>query len=74
VINNWVNEWTKNADNAPGSAQAIEVNPTKQVVWALREWTVPTGLAQGGLGPATSIQFLDQGAGAVEDVHFGEIQ
>jgi len=38
VINNWVNEWTKNGDNAPGSAQAIEVIPDKKVVWALREW------------------------------------
>jgi outer membrane lipoprotein-sorting protein len=70
VINNWVNEWTNNADNAPGSAQAIEVNPAKQIVWALREWTPPNNL-----GPATSIQFLDQpGTTAAEDVHFGEIR
>jgi hypothetical protein len=74
VINNWVNEWTKNGDNAPGSAQAIEVTPTKQIVWALREWGTGADGA-GGLGPATSIQFLDQGAGpAVEDVHFGDIR
>ncbi len=74
VINNWVNEWTKNGDNAPGSAQAIEMTPTKQIVWALREWGTGADGA-GGLGPATSIQFLDQGAGpAVEDVHFGEIR
>ena len=70
VINNWVNEWTNNADNAPGSAQAIEVNPAKQIVWALREWTPPNNL-----GPATSIQFLDQpGTTAAEDVHFGEFK
>jgi hypothetical protein len=70
VINNWVNEWTNNADNAPGSVQAIEVNPAKQIVWALREWTPPNAL-----GPATSIQFLDQpGTTAPEDVHFGEIR
>jgi hypothetical protein len=68
VINNWVNEWTKNQDNAPGSVQAIEVNPEKKIVWALREWGTL------GLGPATSIQFLDQGAGAAEDVHFGNIR
>ena len=68
VINNWVNEWTKNADNAPGSAQAIEVTPAKQVAWALREWTPPANL-----GPATTIQFLDQPS-APEDVHFGEIR
>jgi len=69
VINNWVNEWTNNADNAPGSVQAIEVNSAKQIVWALREWAPPNNL-----GPATSIQFLDQpGTTAAEDVHFGEI-
>ena len=63
VINNWVNEWTKDANNAPGSAQAIEVTPAKQIVWALRDWTTPTGLAQPGLGPASAIQFLDQARG-----------
>jgi len=75
VINNWVNEWTKTADNAPGSAQAIEVTPDKKIVWALRDWTTPTGLAQPGLGPSTSFHFLDQPAGpAPEDVHFGDIR
>ena len=69
VINNWVNEWTKTGDNAPGSAQAIEVTPTKQIVWALREWGPEVNL-----GPATSIQFLDQGPEAAEDVHFGDIR
>jgi hypothetical protein len=73
VINNWVNEWTKNGDNAPGSAQAIEVTPDKKVVWALREWGTAADGA-GNLGPATSIQFLDQGDAAAEDVHFGEIR
>lgn len=69
VINNWVNEWTKNGDNAPGSAQAIEVTPDKKVVWALREWGPDVNL-----GPASSIQFLDQGDGPAEDVHFGDIR
>ena len=70
VINNWVNEWTNNADNAPGSVQAIEVNPAKEIVWALREWSAPNAL-----GPATSIQFLSQpGTTAPEDVHFGDIK
>ena len=65
-----MNEWTNNADNAPGSVQAIEVNPAKQIVWALREWTPPNNL-----GPVTSIQFLDQpGTPAAEDVHFGDIK
>jgi outer membrane protein assembly factor BamB len=81
VINNWVNEWNyadraKHPADAPGSVQAIEVNPAKQVVWALREWGDGAGGGVGGvsLGPATSIQFLDQGSGAMEVVHFGEIR
>ena len=68
VINNWVNEWTKNGDTAPGAAQAIEVTPDKKIVWALREWGPEVNL-----GPATSIQFLDQGDAAPENVHFGDI-
>jgi hypothetical protein len=68
VINNWVNEWTRNGDNAPGSCQAIEVTPDKKIVWALREWGPEVNL-----GPATTIQFLDQDAPAPEDVHFGDI-
>ncbi|HEX9200524.1 MAG TPA: hypothetical protein VF865_13250 [Acidobacteriaceae bacterium] len=71
VINNWVNEWTKNGDNSPGSAQAIEVTPSKQIVWALREWGADGGV---NLGPATSIQLLDQGDGPAEGVHFGDIR
>jgi hypothetical protein len=60
VINNWMNEWNygdreNHPQDAQGSIQAIELAPAKEVVWALREWTAPTGLAQGGLGPATSI-------------------
>jgi len=72
VINNWVNEWTKNGDNAPGSAQAIEVSPDKKIVWALREWGTGAD-SSANLGPSTSIQFLDQGDGPAEDVHFGDI-
>ncbi len=71
VINNWVNEWNKTPGDAPGSVQAIEVAPDKKVVWALREWGGTNGV---NLGPATSIQFLDQGAGPAEAVHFGEIR
>jgi hypothetical protein len=71
VINNWVNEWTKNGDNAPGSAQAIEVTPDRKIVWALREWGADGGV---NLGPSTTIQFLDQGDAPVENAHFGDIQ
>jgi hypothetical protein len=68
VINNWVNEWSKNAPPFTNTVQAIEVTPAKEVVWALREWTPPNNL-----GPATTIQFLDEPA-APEDVHFGDIR
>ncbi|MDP9039378.1 MAG: hypothetical protein M3O02_08915 [Acidobacteriota bacterium] len=70
VINNWVNEWNKTPRDAPGSVQAIEVTADKRVVWALRAW----GSEGVNLGPATSIDFLDQGAPPAEDVHFGEIR
>ena len=53
VINNWVNEWTNNADNAPGSVQAIEVTPAKQIVWALREWTAAERAGTGNDDPVS---------------------
>jgi hypothetical protein len=69
VINSWLNEWSMDPAAMVGSMQAIEVNPAKQVVWELNSWTEPAKL-----GPATSIQFLEPGAPAEEDVHFGEIK
>jgi hypothetical protein len=45
----------------PTTVQLIEVNPAKQIVWALRQWTAPA------LGPASGIQFLDQ-PGHPEDI------
>jgi hypothetical protein len=69
VINSWLNEWSMDAKDMVGTMQAIEVNPAKQVVWELNSWTEPAML-----GPATSIQFLEPGAPAEEDVHFGEIK
>jgi hypothetical protein len=71
VINNWVNEWNNDANDAPGAVQAIEVTPDKKVVWALREWG--DGKNSVNLGPATTIQFLDQGYPPIEDAHFGDI-
>jgi hypothetical protein len=69
VINNWVNEWSSNTPgNGQGTIQAIEVNPAKQGVWALRSWSSPANL-----GPATTLQFLDNPS-APEDVHFGPIR
>jgi hypothetical protein len=68
VVNNWANEWTNSPDNGPGTIQAIEITPAKQVVWALQSWTAPENL-----GPATTIQFLDSPS-VPEDVHFGPIR
>jgi hypothetical protein len=67
LVNNWVNEWNKSPVNGPGTLQALEVTPAKQVVWALSAWTPPANL-----GPATTIQLLDE-ASKPEDVHFGDI-
>jgi outer membrane protein assembly factor BamB len=53
VIANWVAGNTK-PENWPSTIQIIEVTPAKKVVWALRQWTDPD------LGPASSIQLLDQ--------------
>jgi hypothetical protein len=69
VINNWdwKNAWTPRPTNDPGIVQAIELDPTKKVVWALRSWSPPADL-----GPSTTIQFLDQPS-VPENVHFGPI-
>jgi outer membrane protein assembly factor BamB len=53
IINDWFNQWSGNLDTNNPPVQAIEVTPTKQVVWALRSWTPPADL-----GPATTIQIL----------------
>jgi len=67
VVNNWVNEWSTSEQERVGTLQALELTPAKEGVWALASWTAPTAL-----GPATTIQFLDDGP-APEDVHFGPI-
>ncbi len=53
VITNWVAGNVKPPD-WPSTIQIIEVTPAKKVVWALRQWKDPD------LGPASSIQLLDQ--------------
>jgi outer membrane protein assembly factor BamB len=68
LLNNWVNEWTGKIDRAAAPVQALEVTPGKKVVWALRAWTAPVDL-----GPATTIQILDQPA-SPENVNFGDIR
>jgi hypothetical protein len=68
VVGNWMNEWDKTPESMVGSLQVLELTPDKKPVWALRAWAEPANL-----GPATTIQFLDE-PGAAEDVHFGEIR
>ena len=68
LMNNWVNPWSVKIDPATAPVQALEVTPDKKIVWALRSW-----LGENNLGPATTIQILDD-AVKVEDVHFGEIK
>jgi hypothetical protein len=68
VVNNWVNGWSTAPKDMAGTLQAIEVTPARQVVWALASWTEPANL-----GPATTMQFLDEPV-AAEDVRFGEIR
>ena len=53
LLMNWVAGAVKPPE-WPKTVQALEVTPDKRIVWALREWTSPN------LGPATSIQLLDE--------------
>jgi len=59
IITSWI-AGDDNASHWPGTVQVLEVTPAKKVVWALSSWKHPD------LGPATSIQLLDQ-AGAPEN-------
>lgn len=68
VLNNWQNQWNPGTPG-PEALQAVEITPTKQVVWALHSWSAPNDL-----GPATTIQFLDPGSDLhPESAHFGDI-
>ena len=67
LLNNWANIKT-DTDPDSGPVQALEVTAGKQLVWALRSWADPNDL-----GPATTIQILDQPA-APEKVRFGNIR
>jgi hypothetical protein len=59
VICSWI-AGTRDTKQWPGTVQVFEVTPAKMVVWALSSWEDPD------LGPATSIQLLDE-PGAPED-------
>jgi len=60
VVTNWVAGNNKTEEWA-GTVQVFEVTPDKKVVWALSSWKDPD------LGPATSIQLLDE-PGVVENL------
>ncbi len=68
LINSWVNEWNGKIDRGTAPVHAIEVTPEKKVVWALRAWIPPMDL-----GPATTIQILDQPE-VPEKGSFGDIK
>ncbi len=55
VICNWCPAHVKDPKNWPSTVQVIEVTPDKKIVWALRSWEGTTDL-----GPASSIQLLDE--------------
>lgn len=50
----------KDSARWPGTVQVLEVTPAKKIVWALSSWDAPD------LGPATSIQLLDDDRPLVE--------
>jgi outer membrane protein assembly factor BamB len=57
IVNNWFNQWSRNAvfDPANPPLQAIELTPDKKVVWELCAWQQPADL-----GPSTIIQPLNE--------------
>ncbi len=55
LVNNWWNNWSHPVDIENPPVQALEVTKDKRVVWALRSWKPPVDL-----GPATTIQLLDE--------------
>jgi hypothetical protein len=59
VVTNWVAGSVK-PEGWSKTVQVLEITPDKQAVWALRQWSSPN------LGPATSIQLLDQPGRAEE--------
>lgn len=64
--NTLISNWARKGDGT--AVQAIEVNPDKKLVWALRSWANPD------LGRSTTIQVLDDGKVIPEKVHFGDLK
>ena len=67
LVNSWFNEWGGKLDRSNPPVQAVEFTPDKKIAWVLRSWENPD------LGPATTIQILDE-ADAPEEVTFGEFK
>lgn len=55
IICNWCPVHLKDSDEWPGTVQVLEVTPDKKVVWTMSQWKAPVDL-----GPASSIQLLDE--------------
>ncbi|SRR6266702_3426842 len=53
LIGSWI-AGDNDASHWPGTIQVLEVTPNKHIAWALSSWKDPD------LGPATSIQLLDE--------------
>jgi outer membrane protein assembly factor BamB len=66
LVNSWFNEWNGKINETNPPVQAVEFTPDKKIVWVLRSWADPD------LGPATTIQILDE-AESPEQVSFGDI-
>ncbi len=64
LVNNWFNQWNDKLDRTNPPVQAVEFTPDKKIVWVLRSWETPD------LGPATTIQLLDE-SDPPENVTFG---
>lgn len=67
LVNNWFNEWSGKLDRTHPPVQAVEFGPDRTITWVLQSWEEPD------LGPATTIQILDDSA-PVEQVTFGGIR
>jgi len=65
VVCNWCAGGLESKQDWAKTVQVLEVTPDKKLVWALREWTGPADL-----GPASSLQLLDE-PGAAEN---GDLQ
>ncbi len=68
VFNTWFNQWSDKLDISNAPPQVFEVTRDRKLVWVLRAWTEPLNL-----GPATTIQFLDDKR-ISENVFFGNIK